>query len=128
MAETKTRSRELRRSMSSPEVVLWSRLKRLRQHGHYFRRQAPFRGYYLDFVCFSRRLVIEVDGSQHAEPAHAARDAIRDRVLAREGFLTLRFRAGMVIYDLSAVMDPIHLALEARLPHPSAALPRPPSP
>jgi very-short-patch-repair endonuclease len=43
-------------------------LKRLRERGFHFRRQRPFRAYYLDFVCFDRRLVVEVDGGQHTLP------------------------------------------------------------
>lgn len=122
------RARDMRRSMSGPEVILWSRLKRLRARGWHVRRQAPFRGYFLDFVCFSRRLVIEVDGSQHAEDGQAAHDKVRDRVLAREGFETLRVWAGQVARDLDGVMDSIVLALERRpnFPTPAASPPTPP--
>ncbi|WP_332769328.1 endonuclease domain-containing protein [Phenylobacterium sp.] len=121
------RARDLRRSMSGPEVILRSRLKRLRARGWHIRRQAPFRGYFLDFVCFARRLVIEVDGSQHAEEAQAVHDSVRDRVLAREGFETLRFWAGQVARDLDGVMDTIVLALERRpdFPTPAASPPAP---
>ena len=93
--------------MSPPEVLLWSRLKRLRTQGFHFRRQAPFRGYYLDFVCFSRRLVVEIDDAQHAEDEAAAHDAVRDAVLRREGFAVLRFWAGTVMADVGGVMDAI---------------------
>ena len=53
--------------MTTAEVRLWARLKRMRADGFHFRRQAPFRGYFLDFVRFSRKLVIELDGWRHAE-------------------------------------------------------------
>jgi len=72
----------------------------LRKEGHHFRRQAPFRGYVLDFVCYSHRLVIEVDGCQHGADLQAGRDAIRDAVLAREGFSTLRIQATDVMQNL----------------------------
>ncbi len=100
--------------MSPPEVLLWSRLKRLRAQGFHFRRQAPFRGYYLDFVCFSRRLVVEVDGGQHAEDGQAAHDAVRDAVLRREGFEVMRFWAGTVMGDVGEVMDAVSDALVRR--------------
>ena len=106
------RARELRRNMSEPEILLWSRLRRLRDRGFRVRRQAPFRGYYLDFVCHSRRLVIEVDGFQHGDDLQEAHDAIRDRVLAREGYRVLRFWAGEVRRDLTSVMDQIIRTLE----------------
>lgn len=100
--------------MSRHEVWLWSRLKRLRERGFHIRRQSPFRGYFLDFVCFSRRLVIEVDGSQHQDDLQADHDLIRDKILAREGFKTLRFSTGQITADIGAVMDTIVFELEAR--------------
>ena len=107
------RARELRRNMSEPEIILWSRLRRLRDRGFHIRRQAPFHGYYLDFVCHTRRLVVEVDGSQHGQDVQADHDAVRDRILARKGYRVLRFWTGEVRRDLSAVMERILQALEA---------------
>ena len=104
------RARELRNAMTEPEVILWSRLRRLGADRFQFRRQVPFRGYYLDFVCFRRRLVIEIDGGQHAEPEQAAHDAVRDAVLAREGFQVLRFWNGEVRRNLTGVMHSILMA------------------
>ena len=98
--------------MTEPEVLLWSRLKTLRAQGFHVRRQAPFCGYYLDFVCFARRVVIEVDGAHHKEGDHAVRDAIRDAVLAREGFQVLRFENGIIRQNLDGVMYSILTALE----------------
>lgn len=106
------RARELRRNMSEPEVILWSRLKRLREQGFAFRRQFPFRGYFLDFACLSYRLVIEVDGGQHNEERQAEHDAVRDRILERHGFRVLRFTAGEVRRNLGSVMDRVVCALE----------------
>ncbi len=98
--------------MSPPEVRLWARLKRLRERGFHIRRQAPFRGYYLDFVCFDRRLVIEVDGGYHGEDLQADHDAARDMVLTREGFRVQRFWSHAVMHHTDEVMDAIVLALE----------------
>ena len=106
------RARELRRNMSEPEVMLWSRLKRLRDRGFHIRRQARFLGYYLDFVCHTRRLVIEVDGSQHGDDVQADHDLVRDRILGRRGYRVLRFWTGEVRRDLGGVMDRIIRALE----------------
>ncbi|OHB30484.1 MAG: hypothetical protein A2790_22435 [Phenylobacterium sp. RIFCSPHIGHO2_01_FULL_69_31] len=106
------RARELRRNMSEPEVILWSRLKRLREQGFAFRRQFPFRGYFLDFACLSYRLVIEVDGGQHNEERQAEHDAVRDRILERHGFRVLRFTAGEVRRNLGGVIDRVVCALE----------------
>jgi very-short-patch-repair endonuclease len=108
------RARDLRNAMTEPEVILWSRLKRLRSQGFHIRRQVPFRGYYLDFACLDRRLVIEVDGGQHGDEAQAAHDTVRDRVLEREGFRVLRFWNSAVRQNLDGVMYSIMAALEGR--------------
>ena len=87
-----------------------------RLHGFHIRRQAPFRGYYLDFVCFDRRVVIELDGGQHADDAGRAHDEIRDAVLRREGFHVLRFWNDEVNTNIDGVMETIFLALAAAAP------------
>ncbi|WP_415289020.1 DUF559 domain-containing protein [Brevundimonas sp. S1H14] len=107
------RARAMRKALTPPEARLWVQLKLLRAQGFHFRRQAPFRGYYLDFVCFDRRLVIEVDGVTHTVEARANRDRVRDAVLAGEGFTTLRFDNAAVHDDLDGVMAGIMGALEA---------------
>ena len=89
--------------MTEPEVWLWGRLKRLQARGYHFRRQRPFKGYYLDFVCIDRMLIVELDGSHHNEPLQAERDGIRDAVLRRAGFQVLRFANGQVRRDIDAV-------------------------
>ncbi len=93
----------MRKALTPPEARLWVCLKRLRAHGYHFRRQAPFRGYFLDFVCNSRRLVIEVDGVSHA--CRLDHDTVRDAVLAREGFRTIRFSNASVRDHLDEVMN-----------------------
>jgi len=124
------RARALRNAMTKPEVILWSQLKRLRAEGFHIRRQAPFRGYYLDFVCFSRLVDIEVDGASHDDPEQAAHDAMRDAVLRREGFRVLRFGNDEVRDDLDRVMAVIRSALEEAPVSPPGSRRRrePPSP
>jgi very-short-patch-repair endonuclease len=95
--------------------MLWSRLRRLRDRGYRVRRQFPFRGYFLDFVCLSLRLVIEVDRYQHGEDRQADHDIVRDRILQDEGFLVLRFATGEVKRNLNGVMDHILGALEGQI-------------
>ena len=98
---------------------MWNYLRTLRTQGHHFRRQAPFRGYYLDFVCYGDRIVIEVDGNEHATDPRRAKDAVRDAVLAREGFRTLRFLATDVMHNLEGVSIAIRANLPAPNPHPN---------
>ncbi|MEW5687822.1 MAG: DUF559 domain-containing protein [Pseudomonadota bacterium] len=108
------RARQLRNNMTEPEVWLWGRLKRLRARGFHVRRQHPCRGYFLDFVCVDRMLVIELDGGGHGETAQIEHDRIRDAVLEREGYQVLRFWNHEVREDIDRVMDVIVCALETR--------------
>ncbi|MDA8049639.1 MAG: DUF559 domain-containing protein [Rhodospirillales bacterium] len=113
------RARAMRSALTPPEASLWVALRRLRGEGFHFRRQAPFRGYFLDFACYAHRLVVEVDGAQHEEPEQARHDTIRDAVLARQGFRTLRFAALDVLGNLDGVVTAIRLALGETMPGPS---------
>ena len=119
------RARTLRRSATPPEARLWIFLRTLRCEGHHFRRQAPFRGYILDFVSYTDRLVIEIDGAQHGHETQAAHDATRDRVLTGEGFHTQRFLAADVFQNLEGVTIAIRDIL-ARKPAAHAPHPGPP--
>ena len=85
------RARALRKHSTGAERKLWYMLRGLRAQGFHFRRQVPFRGYILDFVEHSARIVVELDGSQQAEPEQSAGDEARDRVLLSEGYQVLRF-------------------------------------
>ena len=108
------RARELRSTMTEPEVWLWAHLKRLHARGFHFRRQRPFKGYYLDFVCIDRMLVVELDGGHHNEPRQAEHDGVRDAILRRAGYQVLRFQNAEVRREIDRVMDVIVLALEDR--------------
>src|SRR3989304_10565616 len=101
----KTKARELRKNPTEVERKLWKYL-RLRQLGGYkFRRQQPVGSYIVDFVCLEKRLIVEVDGGQHAEQAES--DAQRSRWLEAEGFRGLRFWNTEVLRDTRAVKETI---------------------
>jgi very-short-patch-repair endonuclease len=87
---------------SPPERLLWAALVN-RKLGASFRRQVPLAGYICDFVCASRRLVLEVDGAHHAR--RTAADARRDACLARLGYRVLRLEAQLVLSQV-----PHHIA------------------
>jgi very-short-patch-repair endonuclease len=97
------RARQLRRSMSLPEVLLWQQLRR-RPAGLRFHRQHPLGDYVLDFWLASARLAVEVDGGQHAHPAVATHDAKRDAWLAAKGVKVLRVPATAVLADAGGVV------------------------
>ena len=104
---------------------MWRLLRDRRFSYVKFRRQVPFQNYILDFVCFERRLVIEIDGSQHAE---AMSDMTRDQALAHEGFKVARYWNNDVLQRREEVMEDIlaKLAERRETPHPAPAAP--PSP
>ncbi|MBL8546027.1 MAG: endonuclease domain-containing protein [Hyphomonadaceae bacterium] len=104
-------ARKLRKTMTPQEVKLWAHLRLLKSRGFKFRRQVPLRGYIVDFACFSARLIIELDGSQHGVDEHAERDRVRDEVLERGGFGVLRFWNVEVDRDFDAVWMVISEAL-----------------
>ena len=84
----KSRARAMRREPTDAERKLWYALRDRRMQSLKFRRQTPIGPYIVDFLCIAHWLVVEADGSQHAENK---RDAIRDEWLAREGYKILRF-------------------------------------
>ncbi|HWV96433.1 MAG TPA: endonuclease domain-containing protein [Xanthobacteraceae bacterium] len=88
---TRTRAKTLRITMTDAERLLWSRLRAHRLAGLSFRRQAPIGPYIADFVCHECRLVIELDGGQHAGEREAASDAKRTQWLTHKGYRVLRF-------------------------------------
>ena len=78
----------MRRAPTEAENRLWRLLRDRRLADLKFRRQAPVGPYIVDFLCVGLRLIVEADGSQHAE---SRRDEVRDALLAREGWTVLRF-------------------------------------
>jgi very-short-patch-repair endonuclease len=106
-------AKELRVAMTDSERRLWSRL-RLEQLGAKFRRQHPLGAYVLDFVCLDARLVVEVDGSQHAE--QSVYDGRRDAWLEQQGFRVLRFASNEVLSNTDGAVMSIVDALAAPTP------------
>ncbi|MBB3344849.1 endonuclease domain-containing protein [Luteimonas sp. RC10] len=80
-------ARRLRRAMTDAERALWRHLRMRQIAGARFRRQHPIGPYVVDFVCLAHRLVIEVDGGQHAD---SMSDAARDAFLRTHGYRVLR--------------------------------------
>lgn len=88
MKEPIHRARELRRRMTDAERFIWSKLRNRRFGRFKFRRQVPLGPYIVDFVCLERRLIVELDGGQHAR--QVAYDEERTRWLAAQGFRVVR--------------------------------------
>jgi very-short-patch-repair endonuclease len=107
------RARSLRKTMSLPEVMLWTRLRGRAPDRPTFRRQHPIGTVIVDFYCPSARLAVEVDGATHYEGTRSERDAARDLWLERQGVDVVRIPAVEVYRDAAAVADRILLRAEA---------------
>jgi len=94
------------------EALLWNELKDRRLGGFKFVRQHPIGPYIADFLCRQHRLVVEVDGSQHAE---SETDRRRDEYMREKGYSTLRFWNTDVITNIEPVCETILAALTGRL-------------
>jgi very-short-patch-repair endonuclease len=105
----------LRRNATEAERALWNILRGGQFKGSKFRRQHAFGDYVLDFVCLPAKLVIEVDGGQHAEAV--VQDAKRTRFLIEAGFGVLRFWNNEVLLEREAVMARTGRSWSVR-PHP----------
>ena len=105
-------AREQRANAVQAEAIVWRALRDRRCEGAKFRRQVAIGNFIVDFVCFEAGLVVEADGSQHAE---SERDLVRDERLADSGFLTLRFWNNDVLANPDAVALSILDALRRKL-------------
>ncbi len=90
-------ARRQRRNSVSAEAIIWRALRDRRGEGLKFRRQAPIGNYIADFICFEKRLIIEIDGLSHETTEQRLRDAERDNWFRREGFKILRLSNDLVI-------------------------------
>jgi very-short-patch-repair endonuclease len=98
-------ARILRTNLTDAEKRLWQKLKRRQIGTMKFRRQQPIGQFIVDFVCLERRLIVEVDGGQHAERRN--HDAKRTSWLESRGYRVLRFWNNEVLASTEAVVQKI---------------------
>jgi very-short-patch-repair endonuclease len=110
------KARALRKRLTPQEAKLWVKLRELKAFGFHFRRQAPIDRYIVDFVSFSARIIVEVDGGQHGMQEHIQSDRERDAFLRSQGFRVLRFWNSDVDQNLDGVMQSIVDGLKAPTP------------
>jgi len=100
------KARFLRKNMSPIEKLLWKHLSYQSKHvGLKFRKQHPINPYIVDFVCLSRKLIIEIDGVSHIATKNA--DNIRSCALINNGYKIIRFSNQQVIENVEAVVETI---------------------
>ena len=113
--ELTPRAKELRNDPTESEKHLWAIL-RFKGMGVKFRRQAVIGRYIVDFVCYEKKLVIEVDGGQHNQNR---KDVLRDKWLKAQGFKVMRFWNNEVLSNL----DGVYQDIESHLKPPTHARP-----
>ena len=106
--QLKQSARTLRAGMTDAEQKLWVYLRRKQVRGLQFYRQKPLLNFIVDFYCPAAKLVIELDGSQHAELDHQQKDQRRDNLLQELGLLVLRFDNRQVLMEMDSVLAVIN--------------------
>ncbi len=111
------RARDLRQNETDAEYRLWIEVRNRRLNGYKFARQIPLGPYFVDFICREQNLIVELDGSQHAESEH---DARRTEWLNAQGYSVLRFWNDEILRERRAVLETILSVLEGRVSTPCA--------
>ena len=107
----------MRADATDAEALLWEELRARRLEKLKFKRQVPIAGYIVDFVCMKHKLIIEVDGVQHAGSGY---DRVRDAKLKSLGFHTLRFWNDEVECEIESVCDTIIATINEMHPSPKS--------
>jgi very-short-patch-repair endonuclease len=95
----------LRRQPTEAEKKLWSRLRARQLDNVKFKRQVPLCGYVVDFAALESKLIVEVDGGQHAERTNA--DMERSKMLESAGYHVIRFWNNEVLRNIDGVLEAI---------------------
>jgi very-short-patch-repair endonuclease len=107
--------KHLRKVSTDAEAALWQRLRLRSLNGFKFVGQEPIGPYTVDFICREARVVIEIDGGQHADNPH---DVIRDRWLTGHNYRVMRFWNNEVLTNMMGVLEVVATALAETPPHP----------
>lgn len=109
------RARELRKTSTDAEQLLWSLLRARGFFGIKFRRQHPIGRYVADFACTEHHLIVELDGGQHNDEKEKARDAARTQFLESQGWKILRFWNHEVFSTIEGVLTILMVTLTPAL-------------
>jgi very-short-patch-repair endonuclease len=100
-----------RKQMTPAEWRLWQALRGKKFHGLKFRRQEPIENFIVDFVCYEKRLIVELDGYSHTIDTIYTRDIVRDQTLNEAGFKALRFTNADIETDVDQILSAIANAM-----------------
>jgi very-short-patch-repair endonuclease len=116
-------ARRLRRDMTPAEAKLWGILRDRRIGQFKFRRQQPVGPFYVDFVCFAARVVVELDGTSHL--GREEHDSARECYLRESGFVIIRFENFVVMLDENRVVEAVVRVCRKRAGDPLTPIPSP---
>ncbi|MCX6252254.1 MAG: endonuclease domain-containing protein [Bacteroidetes bacterium] len=103
--EVLEKARILRNSMTPSEKIFWQKIRKKRFMGIIFRRQHPISRFIVDFYCHEARLVIEIDGLIHSNPANLEYDENRTYELEGLGLKVIRFRNDEVRFNIKEILE-----------------------
>jgi very-short-patch-repair endonuclease len=109
------RARQLRQNETDAEYRFWNEVRNRHLNGHKFSRQIPLGPYVVDFICREKNLIVELDGSQHAESEH---DARRTDWLNAQGYSIIRFWNHEVLEERRAVLETVRAVLDGGISAP----------
>jgi len=101
------RARSLRKNQADAERVFWRAVRMRQLDGHKFRRQQPIGDYIVDFICLEQKLIIELDGEQHAMQPQKDHDEKRDAWLESRGYRVVRYWNHEIYKNLHGVLTEV---------------------
>lgn len=100
-------ARKLRRESTKAERILWQHLRNKKLNGLKFRRQEQIGDYIVDFVCYEKKLIIELDGGHHSQEETKMNDERRQNWLSSQGFTVIRFWNSEVMKNIEGILQVI---------------------
>ena len=106
-------AKTLRKRSTDAEILLWRHLRTKQLEGLKFRRQEVLGKYIVDFVCFEKKIIIEVDGGQHLD-----KEKERGEFFIKQGYKVLRFWNNDVLTNIKGVLEVTREDCLSRPSHP----------
>lgn len=98
-------AKTLRKNQTEVERLLWSKIRNRQIEGMKFRRQVPLNGYIVDFICYEKKIIIELDGGHHNNVHRKEYDKLRTRVLKSKGYKVLRFWNSEILSNMDGTLN-----------------------
>jgi very-short-patch-repair endonuclease len=106
-SDTFKKAKELRKSETAAEKIVWSKLCNHQLNGFSFRRQHPIHRFIVDFYCHQIKLVVEIDGDIHTLTKNKEYDIERSAIMEHYGITVVRFSNNQVLNDIDQVLNSI---------------------